>query len=454
MKHFMVSVAFVLLMITGFAAPATFAQTGTPTATPGATDVWVIASAGLSLRSQSNITAQRIAVLPFGQHLTTTGPQVGPDSAGIVWQPVRTDAGQTGWVAAVQQGTPWLSTTKPAAATPVPTATPAPAAGLPTQAAATGEAWVSNGAGLNLRAQSNITATVITLVPFGGHLTTTGPQVGPDSAGIVWRPVRTDAGRTGWVAASLKGAPLLSTTKPGAATAAPTAVPTPAVSTPAPAAATGDVWVTATTRLNLRAQASTTASLITTLSLGQHLTAVGLPSGPDAAGITWQNVRTDGGQTGWVSAQYLSRTAPAAAATPGATAPSGTPAPSDAVGELFNRINTLRAQNGLPPYVLNADLSRLAQTHSQYMADSGNITHRGADGATARQRIVGAGYGAGYSTENIYAGASLNDAWTFWVDDPPHRDNLLNPVNTVIGIGIATRGTMTYYTTDFGVPDP
>jgi uncharacterized protein YkwD len=101
---------------------------------------------------------------------------------------------------------------------------------------------------------------------------------------------------------------------------------------------------------------------------------------------------------------------------------------------------------------LNDDLTRLALEHSQYMAQNG-ITHIGAGGLSARQRITNAGYGVGRPTENIYGGqASSDDTWSYWSTDPPHLDNLLNPYNTVVGIGVYKAGLSTYYTMDFGKP--
>ena len=80
-------------------------------------------------------------------------------------------------------------------------------------------------------------------------------------------------------------------------TMAPTATPT---ATPVP----NDVWVAAPNGLNLRAEAKASAQLVTTLKDKQHLIALSQPVGPDAGGITWQNVQTDDGKAGWASTQF------------------------------------------------------------------------------------------------------------------------------------------------------
>jgi uncharacterized protein YkwD/uncharacterized protein YgiM (DUF1202 family) len=97
-------------------------------------------------------------------------------------------------------------------------------------------------------------------------------------------------------------------------TPAPTATPT---ATPAPAVR--EVVVNADNGLNLRAEPSSTASLLRTLVNGIRLTAIGTANPPDASGIAWQNVQTADGQAGWVAAQFLADTQPAA------TAPEVTP---------------------------------------------------------------------------------------------------------------------------------
>jgi uncharacterized protein YkwD len=136
-----------------------------------------------------------------------------------------------------------------------------------------------------------------------------------------------------------------------------------------------------------------------------------------------------------------------------------TPSPvgaSDTVNEIFRRTNELRASNKLSAYILNTDLNQVALAHSQEMANRDQLTHVGVDGSTAAQRITNAGYGAGQPAENIYGGqkATVDDVWAFWTTDPPHLANLLNEVNTDIGIGVVEGKTNTYYTIVFGKPAP
>ncbi|MGH2594122.1 MAG: SH3 domain-containing protein [Anaerolineae bacterium] len=337
-------------------------------------------------------------------------------------------------------------TTAPTVApTIAPTATPttAPTAAPPaTPTPGAADAYVNTADGLNLRAEANTAATLIRTLPLGTHLTTIGQPTAPDAKGIAWQNARTDDGQSGWVAAQF-----LTNTKPEPTTPAPSPTSaTPSTPVVTPIAQAGFVYVASTGGLNLRADKSASAPLLATLANGQRLQTNGLGFGPDVNGITWLNVKTDDGIEGWVSAQFVTTQVPSVApATPPANV-------SDAAAEILRRTNEFRQQNGVPPVILNDDLSRIALEHSQYMAQNG-ISHTGAGGLTAKQRIANAGYGAGRPTENIFGGeASIDDAWSYWATDPPHRDVLLNPFNNVVGIGVFKTGRSTYYTMDFGKP--
>jgi uncharacterized protein YkwD len=135
-----------------------------------------------------------------------------------------------------------------------------------------------------------------------------------------------------------------------------------------------DVWVNTAAGLNLRAEPKADAKLVATLKNKQHLVAIGPATAPDAGGLTWQNVRTDDGKTGWASAQFLMKTDPAGPA-PAPTAP----APAASTGEAWvnatNGLN-LRAQ-ALTTSTLVALLpfgARLTLTGAPTGPDAGGIT--------------------------------------------------------------------------------
>ena len=301
--------------------------------------------------------------------------------------------------------------------------------------------------GLNLRSDPSSAATLLRTLPDGTRLTAIGAANPPDASGIAWQSVQTAEGQAGWVAAQF-----LIDTQP--VSAAPTAVPAtplpPGTATDvAPIAPNGYVYVAATDGLNLRADKSASSRLVATLANGQRLKTNGLGYGPDSFGITWLNVETEDGVQGWVARQFVSDQVPS-------VAPAAPPANEAGIAaEIFRRTNQFRQQEGLPPLVLNDDLSQLALVHSAYMSQAGN-THLSADGLTAKQRIANAGYGAAWPVENVYYSygpGALDDAWGFWTTDLDHRNNLLTDRNTMVGIGVYKVGQMVYMTQDFGKPD-
>src|SRR5512135_37671 len=167
------------------------------------TDVWITSDNGLNFRDKPGGTL--IAILPYGQHLTTIGTPNPPDANGTVFQQVKTDNGQTGYVAAVFQGEQLLSTTNPAettSATKTSAVTTTPS----------GDVWINSSDGLNFRDKPG--GTLIATLPNCQHLTTIGSADPPDTNGTIFQEVKTDDGQTGYVAAFYQGAQLLSATKP------------------------------------------------------------------------------------------------------------------------------------------------------------------------------------------------------------------------------------------------
>ena len=122
--------------------------------------------------------------------------------------------------------------------------------------------------------------------------------------------------------------------------------------------------------------------------------------------------------------------------------------------ELANLINSARAEAGLPPLAVNAALTAAAQGHSIDQACHGLISHTGSDGSSPSQRVAAAGYAASRSSEIIYGSGYPQTAFDWWMNDQVHRDEILNPYVTEMGVGYAyIAGTAKgYYTVDFASP--
>lgn len=135
------------------------------------------------------------------------------------------------------------------------------------------------------------------------------------------------------------------------------------------------------------------------------------------------------------------------------------PAPTQAqvstAVDLANQVNALRAQYGLAPYQLNSALMSAAQSHSEWEAATGTISHTGQGGTTPTDRAIAAGYGERSNirvSENIYAGtnATSETALNWWINSPIHFRGLTSPNYSEIGVGVVVTDGLNYYTLVFG----
>jgi len=89
------------------------------------------------------------------------------------------------------------------------------------------------------------------------------------------------------------------------------------------------------------------------------------------------------------------------------------------------------------------------------MACHGLISHSGSDGSSPSQRIAAAGYAASRASEIIYGSGYPQTAFDWWMSDQIHRNEILNPSVTELGVGYAyAAGTSSggYYTVNFASP--
>ncbi|MDP2784970.1 MAG: CAP domain-containing protein, partial [Sulfurimicrobium sp.] len=108
---------------------------------------------------------------------------------------------------------------------------------------------------------------------------------------------------------------------------------------------------------------------------------------------------------------------------------------------------------GLPALTINAQLSSAAQGHAADMACNNTISHTGSDGSSAYSRALASGYSGSFSEEIIYGGGGPQAAMSWWMNDQIHRDAILNPNTTEMGVGYAyfSNGSYgDYIAVDFG----
>ncbi len=128
---------------------------------------------------------------------------------------------------------------------------------------------------------------------------------------------------------------------------------------------------------------------------------------------------------------------------------------------VINLINQMRVANGLNALTPTPILMQVAQTHSEYQAATGTITHYSADGLRPFQRALAAGYWIagdlsqnGFYSENIIGGPGLTPerAVQAWMGDEPHLNTMMSANYQEIGAGVASDGESTYYTVDTAKP--
>lgn len=117
-----------------------------------------------------------------------------------------------------------------------------------------------------------------------------------------------------------------------------------------------------------------------------------------------------------------------------------TQAQDDVLGSVFRQINRARAEAGLPELARNPFLEASAQGHANdLLANGSGLGHGGSNGSNFQARIKWAGYNAAAVGENWASFRNLDLIMEFWLNDPPHRRNILSPKFADIGIGVAVR---------------
>lgn len=119
--------------------------------------------------------------------------------------------------------------------------------------------------------------------------------------------------------------------------------------------------------------------------------------------------------------------------------------------------NSERSGNKLSSVTEDALLDKAAQAKANDMAAKGYFAHTGPDGKTPWQWIAASGYQYQYAGENLAVRfIDSRDVVNAWMASPTHRANIVKPVYTQIGVGVA-EGTFegqpaTYVVQYFGTP--
>jgi uncharacterized protein YkwD len=96
--------------------------------------------------------------------------------------------------------------------------------------------------------------------------------------------------------------------------------------------------------------------------------------------------------------------------------------------DFVSRVNHERTSRGLAPLRVSSDLVTVARNHSRRMGDANHLHHNPNFGSEVTSwRKVG---------ENVGRGPSVSSLHTAFMNSPSHRNNLLDPAWTEVGIGV------------------
>jgi uncharacterized YkwD family protein len=136
----------------------------------------------------------------------------------------------------------------------------------------------------------------------------------------------------------------------------------------------------------------------------------------------------------------------APAKTPTTTQPNTTV--SSVESQVASLVNIERQKAGLAPLKLNVQLSGTARMKSTDMRDKNYFDHQSPTYGSPFDMMQRYGITYRAAGENIAAGQrTAQEVMKGWMTSPGHRQNILNPNFTEIGVGLAEGGSYGYYWT-------
>ena len=104
--------------------------------------------------------------------------------------------------------------------------------------------------------------------------------------------------------------------------------------------------------------------------------------------------------------------------------------------EVLNLVNQERSAVGLDPLAIDSQLDTAANLHTDEMVQADLMSHQLPGEADLGDRVSDTGYDWSRLGENVAAGYTTPEAVVDgWMNSPRHRENILNPDFTEIGIG-------------------
>ena len=110
----------------------------------------------------------------------------------------------------------------------------------------------------------------------------------------------------------------------------------------------------------------------------------------------------------------------------------------DYISEVLRLTNEMRAEGGIAPLTLDDKLTEQANVRAEEIAWSGLHSHTRPNTRSYSSLFIDNGYKTGTSGENIgWYQKTPAEVCRQWKESPTHYENIMNPVFTRIGIGVA-----------------
>ena len=119
--------------------------------------------------------------------------------------------------------------------------------------------------------------------------------------------------------------------------------------------------------------------------------------------------------------------------------------------EVVTLTNKERTKRGLKPLTLDTELSKMARDKSKDMVANHYFDHQSPTYGSPFDMMKRYGISYSYAGENIAAGQKTpEDVVEAWMNSEGHRENILNPNFTKIGVGYVQGGSYgSYWTQEF-----
>ena len=114
------------------------------------------------------------------------------------------------------------------------------------------------------------------------------------------------------------------------------------------------------------------------------------------------------------------------------------------IAYILERINSLRAENGLPALELDSLITATAQTKANDMVDNNYFSHNSPTYGTPFEMMQNAGIIYKAAGENIAGNSDIDDAINSFIESDEHSKNILSNSYNYIGIGIQKSNTYGY----------